>query len=416
MLNASGIINHACQVARVPRYTAQALAELNAILAHICRTVDFSAARGQFNFFFTTGLISTGAGNIITSSLQPLPIDYLRVQTSGGSTGAQRSSKWYFNGVPYDMIEIDLTEFDDQVQQAGIQSYPYFWAKDMSRCQIVATPAGDLVASQTVLNVSSMTGILVGMSVAGGIGPQSVIVPGTTISAITQAFTVACDSHTNTTLDGFGSTTGILPNMTITGSGIPTGATVVSIDSPTQITISAATTTTLTAFDVSFLGTLTLSAAPTAALNQATLIIGNPPVGYPYPPPSGSYPVMIRYQRLMPDLTQAQVDAGAYCWFDDDIVLRDGLTGQMMNYSADNRAAEYIGAGIGVGGGRFGKRMDEYLRLADDNANRAQTVQLDRRVFGRSFSALKNTKVIGWAITLFLCTPEMIRMVEWLAH
>jgi hypothetical protein len=60
--------------------------------------------------------------------------------------------------------------------------------------------------------------------------------------------------------------------------------------------------------------------------------------------------------------------------------------------------------------------MDEYLRLADDNANRAQTVQLDRRVFGRSFSALKNTKVIGWAITLFLCTPEMIRMVEWLAH
>ena len=49
-----------------------------------------------------------------------------------GSTGSQRSSKWYIQGVPYDMVEIDLTEFDDQVQQAGIQSYPYFWAKDFA--------------------------------------------------------------------------------------------------------------------------------------------------------------------------------------------------------------------------------------------------------------------------------------------
>ncbi len=37
-----------------------------------------------------------------------------------------------------------------------------------------------------------------------------------------------------------------------------------------------------------------------------------------------------------------------------------------------------------------------YLKLKDDNADRAQTVKLDRRVFRHNFSALKNTKTIGW--------------------
>lgn len=397
MLNAAGIINHACQVARVPRYTAQALAELNAILAHICRTGDFSAARGVFNFTFNTALTSSGAGNIITASANPLPIDYLRVQTSGGSSGAQRSSKWYIQGVPYDMVEIDLTEWDDQVQQAGIQSYPYFWAKDMAQRQIIASVTGALnSASQIVLNVSSLSGLLAGMSVAGGVGPQSVVVPGATILSTAAALTMVGATHSNTTIDNIVSTAGIIAGENASGSGIPAGATVVSIDSASQITISAAATSSLGGLTLTFSNHLTLSAAPTATLAGASLMVGTPPVGYPYPPPSGAFPVMIRYQRLMPDLSQAQVDAGAYCWFDDDIVLRDGLTGQMMNYSADSRAVEYIGAGIGSGDGRFGKRMAQYLRLADDNANRAQTVQLDRRTFGGSFNRLRSTKVIGW--------------------
>lgn len=396
MLNASGIINHACQIARVPRYTAQALAELNAILAHICRTVDFAAAMGTFNFTFNTNLVSSGSGNIITASPNPLPIDYLRVQTSGGSTGAQRSSKWYISGVPYDMVEVDLTEWDDQVQQAGIQSYPYFWAKDMSQRQIIASVTGDLdQTSQVVVNVSSRTGILPGMTIAGGIGPQSVIVPGTSVLVVTRIATTG-DTHSNTTIDNIPVTTGIVVGESISGSGIPAGATVASVDTVNQITISVAATATAAGVALTLSNRLTLSAAPTASLTGASLMIGNPPVGYPYPPPSGAYPVRIRYQRLMPDLSQAQVDAGAFCWFDDDIVLRDGLAGVMMGYSADNRAIEYIGAGIGSGEGRFGKRMAQYLSLADDNANRASVVLLDRRVFGRSFSSLKNTKQVGW--------------------
>ena len=224
---AASIIASAQQIARVPLYQTQALDEFNSLLRYIEETVDFSAARGQWNFYFNTNLVTSGAGNIIQTAGVPIPIDYLRVQVSGGSTGAQRSSKWYFQGVPYDMIEVDLTEFDDQVQQAGIQSYPYFWTKDFARYQPIVEITGDLTVSAApvttgdvltgggvpltgggvpltggsgpggggtslvqITNISPidvgqvLTGIEVGMSIAGGIGPRSVIAPGTTIAAI----------------------------------------------------------------------------------------------------------------------------------------------------------------------------------------------------------------------------------------
>lgn len=336
---ALNIIQAASQIAKVSGFQQQALAELNSLLDHIARTVDLSAARGQWFFTFNSNLVTLGGGNIVSSGPNPLPIDYLRVGTSGGSTGSQRSSKWYLQGVPYDMVEFDLYEFDDQVQQAGMQSYPYFWAKDMATYRPIVDCTGDLASSSTaVANLAlfqggSLNSIAAGMSIAGGIGPQSVIPPGTTIA-------------------------------TLTGGSPPTG--------------------------------LTLSAAPTATLTGATLMIGNPGNAYAYPPPSGAYNAMIRYQRLMPRLTQAQVNNGAYCWFPDDEALVEGLAGLLCRYSDDTRVPEFIGAGIGTNEGRFGRRMAQYTRLADDTANRARRVELDRRLFGSSFSRLPNTKTVGW--------------------
>ena len=399
---AASIISAAQQIARVPLYGAQALDELNSLLRYIEETVDFSAARGQWNFFFNTNLVTSGAGNIIQTAGVPIPIDYLRVQVSGGSTGAQRSSKWYFQGVPYDMIEVDLTEFDDQVQQAGIQSYPYFWTKDLAQYQPIVEIIGDLTVTASAssgggplsggggpitggggpitggggggsgdggtaliqitnilpLDVGKLlTGIEVGMSIAGGIGPLSVIAPGTTISAITGP-----------DLTGGGGT------LTGGGGGLSGGV--------------AALTLTLTN---------SVPPAATMSLAGATFLIGNPGLGLMYPPPSGAFPAMIRYQRRMPRLTQFQVNSGAYPWLSDaDMALEWGLTGLLMRYADDQRENIYIGSGIGTGQGQFGQWLGKYLRLADDNANRAQTVQLDRRLFGRSFSSLKNTKTVGW--------------------
>lgn len=308
-------------------YTRQALDELNSVLDHIANTVDFQTAMGTWNFTMNTALASSGAGNIIQASPNPLPLDYLRVQTSGGSSGAQRSSTWYLQGVPYPMIEIDLTEWDQQVQQAGIQSYPYFWAKDLSSRAILFNVTGDLSsASTSVTNLSSTAGMVAGMSIAGGIGPLSAIVPGTTI---------------------------------------------VSVNSTT---------------------TLTLSAAPTLTLAGASLMVGYPGSGLPYPPPSGAYNARVRYQRVMPPLTQAQVDAGVYPWFDDDMVLTNLLAARLMGYADDTRVAQYEALG--------NEAMKKYLPLADDRSNRANVVELDRRRFGGAFSGLPNTKLVGWLVLL----------------
>jgi hypothetical protein len=401
---AASIITAAQQIARTPLYGTQALDEFNSLLRYIEETVDFSAARGQWNFFFNTNLVTSGAGNIIQTAGVPIPIDYLRVQVSGGSTGAQRSSKWYFQGVPYDMIEVDLTEFDDQVQQAGIQSYPYFWTKDLAQYQPIIEITGDLSItvsappssggltgggvpltgggvpltgggtgpsgpSTTVIQIANLapldvgkvlTGIQVGMSIAGGIGPQSVIAPGTTISAVSGS-------------------------ESLTGGGVPLTA------GGVPLTGGAGTTgLTLTLYNP-------VAPIATVALAGATFLIGNPGLGLMYPPPSGAFPAMIRYQRRMPRLTQLQVNAGAYPWLSDaDMALEWGLTGLLMRYADDQRENIYVGSGIGSGQGQFGQWLGKYLKLADDNANRAQTVQLDRRVFGRSFSSLKDTKTVGW--------------------
>lgn len=332
--SASSIITRAGQRAKVISvdvtgnvygYQSQALEELNDILEQIAQTSDFSAARQVFNFFFATNLVVSGAGNIVQAAANPLPLDYLRVETSGGSTGAQRSSKWFLQGVPYDMIELDYAEFYDQVLQPGMQSYPYYCTKDIAQFRLTAQFTGDLsTGSQTVTNVSSVTGISAGMSISGGIGPLFGIVPGTTIIGVSSA--------------------------------------------PTN--------------------TLTLSQAP--ALNQtgASLIAGTPATILVYPPPSGAFAARLPYQSLPPRLTQAQVTAGAVCWYPNDSSLIRWLAGRLMEYSDDTRQREIAAAAK--------EDFDAFLRQADDRANRAQTVQLDRRVFGRTFSTLRNTKKVGW--------------------
>lgn len=364
---ALNIIGRALQRARVGNvisgtpvgFATQALQELNSLLDYIAQTIDFSAAMDTYYFTFNPNLISLGGANIIQASPNLMPLDYLRVQTAGGATGAQRTTKWYLDGVPYDLVEIDLTEWDDQVQQAGIQSYPYFAAKDMSQRQILINATGDLSTASTTVSdlqingASSVSGIVAGMSISGGLGPTRLISPGTTITAV-----------------------GAGPPYTLTLSTLPSLKQVNSLD-------------------------------PSFAYTQtgASLMIGFPPVLLIYPPPSGAFNAMVRYQQLPPPLTMTQVTAGAMCWFDDDAALIDGLTGKLMEISDDARSTEFIGPNglrVGDGGGKFGQHMSAYIKTADDRSNRAQAVQLDRRSFGKSFSTLRSTKTVGWQLLVAL--------------
>lgn len=124
-MQAQQIVSLALQIAKVPGYTSQGGQLLNAILEELAQTGSFdTGAKQSFEFNFNPGLISSDPLIVPASGPYPLPANYLRA--------IYGDVIWYLLGVPYTMIPIDLAEFDQQVQQAGLQSYPYLWATDMS--------------------------------------------------------------------------------------------------------------------------------------------------------------------------------------------------------------------------------------------------------------------------------------------
>lgn len=249
-LTAAQIVTLACQVAKCPGYVSQAGQMLNAILADLSQTYDFEVARGTFYFNFQPGLIAPVGNSIFGSGPYPLPADYLRAQKDGVF--------WTLLGVPYFMVSCDISEFDQQVQQAGVQSYPYMYATDLS------------------------------------------------LSDETQN-------------------------------------------------------------------------------NDAT------PVMYVYSPPSGAYPVTVRYYRQMPDIVTPETSA-TVPWFPNQQYLITRLAGELMQITADDRVTQFLGDGPAGAQGI----LRRYLELKDDRTSRAQRVTLDRRRFGRNWSRLPTTKTVGW--------------------
>lgn len=175
MFSADNIRARALRIAKVPNYTGDGLDNLNSILADLCLKHDFALARGLFTFNFNPGL-TTNFG----SGPYALPLDYLRA--SGSSGEGQKTFFWTLNGVPYPMVPVDISEFDMQVQQAGLQSYPWLWATDMGgplTDRIVAVTTLAITSGSTAATVASGAGLANGQAVAG-----EGIVPGTTISGL----------------------------------------------------------------------------------------------------------------------------------------------------------------------------------------------------------------------------------------
>lgn len=106
-----------------------------------------------------------------------------------------------------------------------------------------------------------------------------------------------------------------------------------------------------------------------------------------WPPASGAYQCLIRYYRLMPDIITPETSS-TVPWFRNTNYLRTRLAAEMMGIADDSRRDEWLN--------RATMMLQAYLKNKDDNSDRAICVKLDRRRFGNSFSALKNTKTIGW--------------------
>ena len=128
-LSAAQIVSIAAQQAKVPNYTSQAGQLLNYILSDLCQTYDFDVAKGTYVFNFSTSQPTNPAvypNVLVGGGPYPLPTDFLRMVDD-------KDAMWFLLGVPYPMIPCDLSEYDNLVQQAGLESYPYILATDMSQ-------------------------------------------------------------------------------------------------------------------------------------------------------------------------------------------------------------------------------------------------------------------------------------------
>lgn len=122
---AQQLVALACQQARCPGYTAQAGQMLNSIMSDLCQDYDLELARKTFRFNFNPALVANVGPVLTGGGPYALPTDYLR-------SAGDRPLTYWISGVPYMPVRIEMSEFDQQVQQAGNQAYPSLFTTDLS--------------------------------------------------------------------------------------------------------------------------------------------------------------------------------------------------------------------------------------------------------------------------------------------
>lgn len=307
-------------------YTAVAGQLFNNILSGLCQDYDLDVTKVAYNFDFNTA---------------PAPISNLNAQQASGPfmmpPNYLRAKKgdvmWFLEQFPYTLTPVDLEEFDQFVQQAGVQSFPTVWATDVS-CPQVLTTTGNTTAGSP-------------------------------------------------SLTGLASTIGIANGFIVLGPGIPFGTVVNGI---------AGNTVTLGQYQ-NVLGTYSIvNQNATAAGTGVTITFQQPVLGYVWPPASGAFSALIRYYSQMAPITAPEQSA-VIPWFpDSDFLIRE-LAGQLMMVQGDDRWQAML-SDVEASGSRA--ILKKYLIQKDDDSNRSKRVTLDRRRFGRGWSTLPASKILGY--------------------
>jgi hypothetical protein len=129
--------------------------------------------------------------------------------------------------------------------------------------------------------------------------------------------------------------------------------------------------------------------------NYATDLSQIPPQLFVWPPASGSYPCVLRYYKLMPDIPSPEVSSSTP-WFLNTQILINWVAGRLMQITGDERAPEYLSDNDELAPIGAGTLLRRYLKNVEDREGAVHTVGKDRRRWGRPFDRLKNTKQIGW--------------------
>lgn len=130
-------------------------------------------------------------------------------------------------------------------------------------------------------------------------------------------------------------------------------------------------------------------------IDMAPLSDSLPPNLYVWTPASGAYPFTVRYFPKKADIATPETSA-TVPWFPNQSYLITRLAGELMRISNDDRASAFLGDSEENGMIGAGAILTKYLRMKDDPEGRVETVKLDRRRFGRNFSSLPDTKLVGW--------------------
>lgn len=124
---------------------------------------------------------------------------------------------------------------------------------------------------------------------------------------------------------------------------------------------------------------------------MATDVSQSPAQAFFWPPSSATLPLFIPYFCQMDDIATPET-SDVVPWFPNQTYVQTRLAGELMKLTDDDRKSTFLGDEPDGAQGI----LDRYLKMAGDKTNRAQTVKLDPRTFGRGFNGLPNTKAIGF--------------------
>lgn len=108
---------------------------------------------------------------------------------------------------------------------------------------------------------------------------------------------------------------------------------------------------------------------------------------YIWPASSGAYQAFGRYRTQNTDITTPETSSSVP-WFPNQMFLVTRLAGEMMALTGDQRRAEFLEESKRI--------LSRFLDMEGNNSDRAATVTLDRRKFGRKWSYLPSTKQVPW--------------------
>ena len=125
-LSCSQLIALAVQKANAPGFVSQAGQELNLLLEHLAQTYDFASSQGWWAGTFGQGIGGdvNSASVVAGSGPYQVPVDFLRMDLN--------DFFWVNQGINYFPTPLDISEFDQLVQQPGFTSYSTAYAIDVS--------------------------------------------------------------------------------------------------------------------------------------------------------------------------------------------------------------------------------------------------------------------------------------------